>query len=104
MKYLKGQISPFHSQIRADVLVDGPRKFVVQFPSHKRHEHRSQGDHTRYGHEKRPRFDPYIVTGGAYRRDLEDGFLYLIQLHGTIDQKSQVIDTEANHLNGVLES
>ena len=27
--YLKSQISPLHSQICADVLVDGPCKFVV---------------------------------------------------------------------------
>jgi hypothetical protein len=35
VSYLVGEITPLQAQIGADVLVDGPRKLVVQLPCFK---------------------------------------------------------------------
>ena len=49
---LVSQIASLHAQIRADVLVNGPSKFIVQLSSDEAHRQGSYGDDDRDGDQE----------------------------------------------------
>lgn len=83
--YLECQIAPLHLQIRADVLINGPGEFVVQFPRNDRHQHRDQPDDTRNSNQKRPFLIPNGFIDEILGAKLCNGFVDLIHLHRSVD-------------------
>lgn len=102
--YLVGQVTPLQSQISTDVLVDGPRKFVVQLPCFKGkkdggHSHQAgQGDQHRLDIGPELRFDESALV------QLVGGVPDLVELDRSIDENTDVVDDETNDLNGVLQA
>ncbi len=58
--YLICQISTLHFQVGTNMLVDGPRKFVVQFSSHKGHGNRAHRNHARNRDQERVDLVPHV--------------------------------------------
>lgn len=104
--YLECQIAPLHLQICADVLVNRPGEFVVQFPRNDRHQHRDQPNDTRNSNEKWL----FLVPNGCIdeilgaRAKLFNGFIDLILLYRGVDQKTNVIDAKPDDLNCILQT
>lgn len=86
------------------MLVDGPCKFIVQLPSDDHHQQRAHrydnGDDNQEGFG----FPPHIFIDGVVDGQHADGFLDLLDLHGAIDQKTDVADAQPDDLNGVFQT
>lgn len=101
--YLVRKIAPLHAQIGGDVLVDGPRKLIVELP---RNESEDDGRDGHYNGES----DEWATDLGPDReviktiQDLQrsDGFVDLIELDSGVDQDADVVDDQTDDLNGVL--
>ena len=59
--YLVCQITPFEAQISANMLVNGPRKLIVELPSDKCKKYGSDCHHTRQSDKHRPDLLPEII-------------------------------------------
>ena len=102
--HLISEVSPFHPQVGADMFVDGPCEFVIQFPREETHgnrrEHKNAGD----GDQERPRFFPDGFFDLVDASKVEDGLFDLIQLDSAIDQQTSIIHAESKNLNGIFQS
>lgn len=86
------------------MLVDRPRKFVIQFPGNDGHEHCAQSQDTRNRHEERFGIGPIIRRNIVEYNQLIDGVLDLFHLHGGVDEQPDIVDAETNDLNCVFKS
>ena len=84
---LKGQISSLHSQVGRDMLVNGPRKFVVELPGTNGKQRGADGQDTGYGNEKWLRLAPNGKINIPSCGQLKDGLL----LHGAVDEQTDII-------------
>lgn len=103
-KYLICKIPALHSQIGADMLVDRPCKFIVELPSDNHHQDRAHGNDARNDNQKRLRFPPHVYRDGAFGHKHFDGVLDLLDLHRSVNQKTEVAHAQTDDLNGILEA
>ena len=103
LAYLIGEIPLLQPQIGGNVLVDRPGKLVVQLPRHKTQYHRPQGQHAgrsnQAGIQILQRADIDIPCP-----KLPDRLIDLVDLHRRIYHHAQIVQTEPNHLNRILQS
>jgi hypothetical protein len=93
-----------HPQIGADLLIDVPTEFSVQLPGEKRQRSSSEGDDAWQGNQGP--LDLRKVCGREKMLTLEcnGSLLDLVNLNGRVDQKTEVVDAQADDLNRVLAS
>jgi hypothetical protein len=85
------------------VLVDSPRKFVVQFPGNESEDKRCDGHENGMGDQLDADLLPNIVFDDeAVRLEDGDGIVNLVELDTSIDEDADVVKDESNDLNGVL--
>jgi hypothetical protein len=101
--YLVGEITPLQAQICADVLVDGPRKLVVQLPCFKGKEDRSERHQAGQGNEHGLYVDPELFVDESLLVQRVCGIFDLVKLDGSVDENAHVVDDESDDLNGVLQ-
>lgn len=94
------------------MLIDCPSELVVQLPSNEEHEQCAEAEQTRDSDEKRPGVPPefcdrvwvvldvFIIPS---RFKVPDCLVDLLHLHSGVDQKSDVVYAQPNHLNRVLQ-
>ncbi len=104
MGYLVCQIAPLQSQVGADVLVDGPGKLVVELPGDEAKSQGCDGHEHRDGDEHGLDGEPEV--GGDEVLVVEDlcGVSDLVVLDGGVDHDADVVDDEADDLDGVLQA
>jgi len=106
MTYLESEESTFHAEIGTDVLVDGPGKLIIQLPGNESHGKSENPNDT--GNHEQEGFD--VLPEGCVRLDVSirhqlcDGLVDLIILDRGINEHATVVDTQADDLNGILES
>jgi hypothetical protein len=86
------------------VLVDGPRKLVVQLPSLKCKQKGRKGHQTRQGNQQRADLWPKRGQHEVLAPQALCGVLDLVKLDGGIDEDAEVVDDETDDLNRVLEA
>jgi len=94
LTYLVYQIPPLHSQIRRNILVDGPCKFLVQFPGNEGERNGSNRNDDWHSNQKRSQVLPNwdLKVGSNWRLELvDDGVVNLKDLDDGINQKSNVV-------------
>jgi hypothetical protein len=98
------EIASLHAQIGGDILIDCPREFAVEFPSNETHQHGAERQDAWYGNEawfeKVPGGGINLVAG-IY--ELCHGLVDLIHLDSGVYHHAQIVDAQANDLNGVLQ-
>ena len=102
MTYLIGQIPPLEAQISADVLVDGPCKFIIQLPGDKTENKGSDGHDDGKGNEQRLDLLPKLVDDPVLVVQDSDGVLDLVHLDGGVDQNADIVDDQADNLDSIL--
>lgn len=102
--YLECKISLPHPQVCADMLVDGPCKFIIQLPANNAHQHCRQGDNARDRNQGWLNKWPNVFSK-CFRNYLQGvvGIFDLIHLDGRIHEHSSIEDANADNLNGVLQ-
>ena len=74
------------------MLVDRPRKLIVQFPGFKRHHKAEERDDTGNCQQIRSDYGPDRVIGvDVVRNQAVDGFFNLIILNGSVDEHTKVV-------------
>lgn len=101
---LVSQIAALHLQISADVLVDCPRELVVEFPCHKCHQECAQSHNTRNDDQERLGLIPDVQLNLVHIVQGCHGFSNLLHLDRSVDQESDVTDTQSDDLNCILHS
>jgi hypothetical protein len=102
--YLVGEVTPLQAQISADMLVDGPCKLVVQLPCFKSKENGRKCHQAGQGNEHGPDILPKLAGDKTALAQLIGGLLDLVVLDGSVDENADVVDDEADDLNGVLQA
>lgn len=101
---LEGQVPSLHPQIGTDVFVDRPGELIVQFPCDKRQKDSADGDDTRYSNQKgfciRPDSDINIIV----IEETSDRILDLFHLYRSVQQQSDVEQTQPNYLDSIFQS
>ena len=98
------EVSALHSQISADVFIDGPGKLIVEFPGHDHHQQGAHGDHDGNDDQEGLSFAPHVGVDGTVDGQVGDGIFDLLDLHGSIDQKTEIAHTDSDDLDGVFQS
>ena len=104
MTNLVCQITPLQAQVSADVLVNGPRKLVVQLPCLECKEHGRKGHQTRQGDEHGLDVFPEFGINKVALVQLISGVSDLVELDRGINEDTGVVDDETDDLNGVLQA
>lgn len=99
---LVGEVATLHAQVRADVLVDGPRELVVQLPRDKGHQKGSKGDDTRNDDQERLGLGPDDGANLVHVRQNGYGILNLSHLNSAVDQETEITRAQPDDLNGVF--
>lgn len=86
------------------MLVDGPRELIVELPRDKGHQECSQSDNTRNDDQERLRLIPNVQLDLVHVVQGCHSFSNLLDLHRSVDQESDVADTQSDDLNCVLHS
>lgn len=98
---LEDEVAALHAQIGGDVLVDGPREFVVEFPRDEGQTDGSEAENGGDGDEIWSSTVPDVATlFGEAHGDVRD----LFHLDCAVDEQADVVDDETDDLNGVLQS
>lgn len=88
------------------MLVDGPRKFIVQFPCDHRQEDGTQSNNAGYGDQIRSFITPYsridVVMSSA--AEVADGLVDLIHLNRSVDQKPDIVEAKTDNLDSVFKA
>lgn len=104
--YLECKESTLHAHIGTDVLIYGPSKFTVEFPSnecqHKREESDKDGNREQIRLNGGPNFGSWLDVVTTIQVD--DSVVDLIVLNGSVDEHSTVVHTQSNNLNSVFEA
>lgn len=99
------EVAALEAQVCADLLVDGPGEFLVQFPGDEAEEGGAESDYAGHGDQVWPHRDPQIEVVFLDVVLLEeggDGIADLVHLDGRVDQDCQVVGADADDLDGVL--
>lgn len=86
------------------MLVDGPRELVVQLPGLESKADGCKSHQTRQGDQERLDIVPEPVLDKVPILELVDGVADLVVLDSSVDEDADVVDDEADDLNGVLQS
>lgn len=90
--YLECQETTLHSEVCADMLVDCPRKLIVQFPRLERHYKAEERDDARNCQKIWPDCGPdRIIRQDVYRNQTVDSFFDLVILNGRINEHATVV-------------
>ena len=84
------------------MLVYCPSKFIIQFPSDNSHKRRSYSDNTRNGYKEWLNRSPDMKVNIAFFVKVENGSLDLVHLYCGIDEETDIVNPQADDLNGVL--
>lgn len=85
------------------MLQDIPSELLVQLPCDERHGNGDSCEDARDADEDRLDIRPnVIIRKGVERLEIVDGFVDLIDLDGSVDEKREIGDAEADNLNRVL--
>ena len=86
------------------MFIDSPGKFVVKFPSNKRHHDSSKANNAWDGDEERVNFVPYGRVDITLFGKNHNCFFNLLRLNRTIDEQSDIANTEADNLDSIFQS
>ena len=103
LSYLISQVSFLHPEIGADVLVDGPGKFVVQLACNERHDDCSDEENARNRNFDGNDLDVYVFID-RLNVQYADGVGYLPRFCSAKDHQAKVAHAEANDLNRISHS
>ena len=88
------------------MLIDSPRKFIVEFPSNQGHDHGEKGYDNRHGQQIWLHILPYsflcIYVSNLFQ--ILDGVIDLVILNRSINKHSDIVDAKTDDLNGILQS
>ena len=106
MTNLVGEVSPFHPEIRTDMLVYRPSKFIVQLPCKKAHENRRETDDTGNGNKESFEFAPDFAINPWWVMLAQslNGFFDFVHLHGAVYEKPNIANAESNDLDCVFQA
>lgn len=90
------------------MLVNCPRKLIIQLPRNGRHDSGEESDDARDRNQIWFDIRPYLRGHGglqpAVRSQSFDRFVDLVVLNRSIDEHSNIIDAKSDDLNGILQS
>lgn len=88
------------------MLVNRPRKFVVQLPRNARHHYREEGNDTWHCKQVWSDIFPHLLpwVNVSQLRQTTNSVIDLIILDCSVDKHTQIVAAESDNLNCVLES
>ena len=98
------EIASFHSQVGRDALVDGPGKFIVEFPGAAGQKSRSHSNDSGYGDQERLCVAPNLCLDEVVLRQLKHSVLDLRDLDRTVNKQANIVHDQANDLDSILHS
>lgn len=104
-KNLICQVAALHADVGGDVLVDAPRKLVVELPADDGHEDGAEGEDAGNRNQERLDLRPdFRVNQQVLVEQPFVGFLDLVDLDGTVDEESEVEEAEPDDLDRVFQA